>query len=212
PRHARHAPDHRLLFVVTQIQTEHAEASVIQHLVVLDEVVVLQDPRDLGLQLGHRQVNAPVLRLRSIPDARQHVGDRIGHHGDRASYSIRTVCRTCRIDDDVRALLLVRLLRTAGPGPEYETTKLPARLPHSRDLALQRHLPEADPAQPELAQERARPAAAVAAVVVTDLELGPLLLALDQCLACHPRAPQAALLTSTGVSPRNGMPSSRSSA
>src|SRR5690606_21655671 len=99
-----------------------------------------------------------------------------------------------------------------GPGPGARRSTLPAGLPHSRNLTLQAHLPETDTAQPELAQERARAAAAVAAVAVMHLELRLLLLALDQCLACHPRAPQAALLTSTGVSPRNGMPSSRSSA
>src|SRR5512141_1861694 len=41
---------------------------------------------------------------------------------------------------------------------------LPARLAHARDLALQRHLSEADAAQPELPQVRARPPAALAAV------------------------------------------------
>src|SRR5262249_25993162 len=44
---------------------------------------------------------------------------------------------------------------------------LPARLRHTRDLAVQRELPEAQTANSELAQKRARAAAAPAAVAVT---------------------------------------------
>src|SRR5512135_546466 len=50
--------------------------------------------------------------------------------------------------------------------------RLPARLAHARDLAAQRHLPEADPAQAELAQVAPRPTAALAAVAGAHAELG----------------------------------------
>src|ERR1044071_4404190 len=49
---------------------------------------------------------------------------------------------------------------------------LPAGLDHARQIALQREQPEADAAEPELAQEGARPAAALAAVAVAHRELG----------------------------------------
>src|SRR6266581_1574602 len=53
----------------------------------------------------------------------------------------------------------------------------PARLGHARDRALVREVAQADAAKSELAEDRARPAAPVAARVVADLELlRPLLL------------------------------------
>src|SRR5918992_752601 len=53
---------------------------------------------------------------------------------------------------------------------------LPARLGQAGDVALVGHLAQADPAQAELAEVRARPAAAAAAVVLACLVLGrPLL-------------------------------------
>src|SRR5215208_1710716 len=54
---------------------------------------------------------------------------------------------------------------------------LPARLRHAGDHALVLDLAHADPAQAELAQVRARAAAALAAVVVPCLVLGSALLA-----------------------------------
>src|SRR6478672_12533188 len=48
---------------------------------------------------------------------------------------------------------------------------LPARLTHARDHPEQRQLAEADAAEAEAAQERARPTTAAAAVVHPDLEL-----------------------------------------
>src|SRR5258708_1843529 len=47
--------------------------------VILNEVVLLQDARNLGLHLRQRHVDAAVLRSAGIADPRQHVGDRIGH-------------------------------------------------------------------------------------------------------------------------------------
>src|SRR5437899_3266606 len=48
----------------------------------------------------------------------------------------------------------------------------PARLAHARHLAGVDHLPEADAAQPEMAEDSARPPAAPAARVGPHLELG----------------------------------------
>src|SRR4051795_10947580 len=50
--------------------------------------------------------------------------------------------------------------------------RLPARLRQPGHVALVRHLPQADPAEAELAEVRARAAAALAAVVVACLVLG----------------------------------------
>src|SRR3954471_1565820 len=54
---------------------------------------------------------------------------------------------------------------------------LPARLRHAGDVALVRHLPQADPAQAELAEVRAGTSAALAAVVLPGLVLLRALLA-----------------------------------
>src|SRR4051794_13329325 len=47
--------------------------------VVGDEVVLLQDPRDLSLHLRYRHVHAAMLRSAGVADPREHIGDRIGH-------------------------------------------------------------------------------------------------------------------------------------
>src|SRR5688572_1455910 len=110
----------------------------------------------------------------------------------------------------------------------------PARLADPGDLSLQGHLTEADPAQAELADEGARPAAAAATIVASHLELRLALGLLDQallghaCLSllvrrcyggplrgtmlCYAADYAAAAPMMTGVSPRNGKPISRSSA
>src|SRR5690242_9423137 len=78
-RDALELTDHRQLVVILQVQPEDANATVVQDLVLLDVVVVLEEPGHFGLQLAHRHVDAPVVRLAGVPDARQHVCHRIGH-------------------------------------------------------------------------------------------------------------------------------------
>src|SRR3982751_6241388 len=56
-------------------------------------------------------------------------------------------------------------------------TRSPAALGHARDEAVVRELAQADPAQAELAVDRARPATAPAALIAAGLELGGALLA-----------------------------------
>src|SRR5438067_3074247 len=58
----------------------------------------------------------------------------------------------------------------------------PARLGHTRHLAVVDHLAKTDPAQPELAVDGARPSTAPASGVGPHPELGLALLLLDQCL------------------------------
>src|SRR5579875_711765 len=61
----------------------------------------------------------------------------------------------------------------------------PARLGHAGDLSGMDHLPQADPAQAELAVDGLRPSAATAPRVRPDLELRRALLLLDECLLRH---------------------------
>src|SRR5271169_5081471 len=61
----------------------------------------------------------------------------------------------------------------------------PARLGHTGDLARVHHDAQADPAQPELAQDGPWTAAPAAPGVAPDLELRGALLLLDQCLLRH---------------------------
>src|SRR5580698_6133552 len=63
--------------------------------------------------------------------------------------------------------------------------RLPAGLAHARQEPVQCHVPEANSAQTELAQEGAGATAPLAAVVLPDGELGLALALLDHCLACH---------------------------
>src|ERR671935_2539193 len=74
---------------------------------------------------------------------------------------------------------------------------LPARLRHAGDRALVRELPQADPAETELAEDGARATAAVAAGVRLRLELGRALLLGDQRLLGHvsPTVPFSRLRT-----------------
>jgi hypothetical protein len=70
-----------------------------------------------------------------------------------------------------------RLLLTAAP--------LPTTFGHTGDFAVQRELAETQPADTVLAEKPARPAAAPAAVAVTALELGRLIIFCDLGGCCH---------------------------
>src|SRR6266542_7045911 len=75
-----------------------------------------------------------------------------------------------------RLALRMRVRRSAiGSLIDMVARPLPARLDHARHLALQGELPEADPAQLELPEKPARPAAQLAAAVDARLELRRLL-------------------------------------
>src|SRR4051794_2090974 len=79
--------------------------------------------------------------------------------GWRAAIAFRTRVSMSAIG----SLVIVLLLQSCQP--------LPASLGHTRNLAIQRELAEAQPANAELAQERSRAPAAPAAVAVAALEL-----------------------------------------
>src|SRR3954471_13631691 len=61
----------------------------------------------------------------------------------------------------------------------------PRALRHARDLPGVSHLPETEPAQPEVLVHRARPPTPAATRVAAHLELRFALLLVDQCLLGH---------------------------
>src|SRR5919204_2055095 len=70
------------------------------------------------------------------------------------------------------ALLALRMrVSMSATGSVSIFALLPGALGHARDHALVGEVAQADPAEPELAEDRLRPAAAVAARVLPHLEL-----------------------------------------
>src|SRR5881396_2950314 len=67
------------IVVVLEVEPQQAVTPIVQDLVVLDIMVVAEDPRDLDLQLRNRHVDAPVARLAGVAHPGEHVGDRISH-------------------------------------------------------------------------------------------------------------------------------------
>src|SRR5467141_4138865 len=78
-RHALELPDDGGVVVVLEVEAQQPVTPIVQDLVVLDVVVVAEDPRDLDLQLGHGHVGAAVACEAGVPHARQHVGNGISH-------------------------------------------------------------------------------------------------------------------------------------
>ncbi len=72
-------PDDRRFAVVLQVHPELSVRTVVQHLEVLDEVIVAKQPRDFSLELRDRNVDAPMSCTARIPNPRQHICYRISH-------------------------------------------------------------------------------------------------------------------------------------
>src|SRR5262245_6466204 len=87
-RDADEPGDHLLVAdAVLEIHTQGALLVVLEHAVVLDEALVLQDLGDPDLELGGRNVHLFVLGAARVADARQEIGDRIASHGLTSSPS-----------------------------------------------------------------------------------------------------------------------------
>jgi hypothetical protein len=139
-------------------------------------------PRDDRLALfGELQIY-----LERAARAADVAGDGMGRSNTsaNASFSFEDGMRT----ESWRATVALRIrvsmsaigsVMVIGPPPS------PTGLPHTGDFAGMDHLAKADPAQPELAEDRARPPAAPAPRIGPDLELGLALLLLDECLLGH---------------------------
>src|SRR3712207_2860525 len=95
--------------------------------------------------------------------------------GMRTSSCIATLALRMRVSMSAMGSVIVMSV----PPP------LPARLGDARDLPGVGHVAEADAAEAELAVDGLRSPAAPAARVAAHLELGLLLLLLDQCLLGH---------------------------
>src|ERR1035437_1236702 len=83
-RHSAHLADDRLpaLRVLEHDAKERTAIGTVHGLIVGDEVIGLQQPRDLEFHLRCRHVDAAMLRSARIADPRQHVGNWVGHaHG-----------------------------------------------------------------------------------------------------------------------------------
>src|SRR5215831_6953761 len=79
-RDALQLADDGLAAGVLEAHAQHLPSFVgLERGIVLNVVVLFQDPGDLGLHLRHRNVDASVLRPAGIADPRQHIGDRVGH-------------------------------------------------------------------------------------------------------------------------------------
>src|SRR4051794_1360955 len=85
---------------------------------------------------------------------------------------------------------LARGLSAIGGASDVEVVRpLPAGLAHAGEFSGVGHLPQADPAQAELAEDRVRTAAPLATGVSTDGELGLAVRLLDQSLLGHCLSP-----------------------
>src|SRR5215467_11937767 len=84
-RHALQLANDGLAAGVLEPDAQHLPSFVgLERRVILNVVVLLQDSRDLGLHLRHRNVDAAVLRSAGVADPRQHVGDWVGHTHEKA--------------------------------------------------------------------------------------------------------------------------------
>src|SRR5712691_10949885 len=77
--HALQLADHRGVVVILEVEPQQPVTPIVQHLEVLDVVVVAQQPRDLDLQLRHRHIDPTVARLAGVAHPGQHIGDGINH-------------------------------------------------------------------------------------------------------------------------------------
>jgi hypothetical protein len=113
-----------------------------------DVALLLEDVGHARLELAVRHRHRVVVRLVGVAQTREHVCDRVSH---------RHVF-TC-------------FLPWFPEGPSAFSEELPGALGDAGQLAGVRHLPEADPAQAELAEHRLGAPAALAPGVTPDREL-----------------------------------------
>src|SRR5205809_3209358 len=101
----------------------------------------------------------------------------------RATSVLNFECGMSTTSKSASSPLRIRVSRSAS-GSVIDMA-LPARLRESGDIALVRHLAQADPAEAELAVVGARATAPLAAVVVPRLVFGSALLAHHLGRLCH---------------------------
>src|SRR5688572_9641274 len=167
--HALEARDHALVLDrVLEVDAEDSLLGILDHLEVADVLLPQEKLRQLRLEARRGHVHLAVTGAHGVAHAGQEVGDGIGDgHACSSSFSF------ARPSHGPRA-------SSSG-----SSRSLPAGLDDTRDLPRERKLPEADTAQAEVAQERARAAATAAPVVRADRELRLPLPLLDQRLLGH---------------------------
>src|SRR5712691_3355346 len=88
--HAHQSRDHLLVGrAVLEIDAERVLLGVLEHAVVLDEALALEDLGHAQLEPGRRDVHLLVLGPAGVPDARQEVGDGIASHRRLTSSPLR---------------------------------------------------------------------------------------------------------------------------
>src|SRR3954468_17678596 len=141
-----------------------------------DVALLLEDLGDVRLQLRRRHGSRVVIRLVGVPQTREHVRDRVGHRHVRWCLSRRG--SSCAGSSETWRVGL-----SAIGGARFG--ELPAGLADAGELPRVRHLPQADPAQAELAEDRVRTTAPLATGVSANLELRLAVRLLDQSLLGH---------------------------
>src|SRR5215469_11123015 len=150
------------------------------HLPAGDVALLLEDLRDVRLDLGVRHRHGVVVRRIGIAQTGQHVCDRVGHsHGLMALLAVVSTVFAFVVCNTARTFGVVSGRRGAQVGcycmsccQAAATVGLPAGLGDAGQLAAVRHRPEADPTQAEPLVDGARAAAPGAPGVRAHLELG----------------------------------------
>src|SRR6185312_4026982 len=180
-----------------------------RRLEVGDVALFLENAGNLRLQLRGRNIQFLMTRPYGIANPRQKIRYRIGQT-HRFSFIPRSLAatRTCgnvllTFSQSFRSNLVVARMRARPPEPAGS----PGGLNDARDLTLERQLTEAEAADAELPQKRARPATQLTTIVLAALELR-LACVLDSfCSSCH-KCPSILAYAVW----RNGIPNCRSRA
>src|SRR5437867_7786106 len=169
--HPSNAVDHAHVLVhVLEIDPQDALLPVLDHLEVVDEAPAQERLGDLRLQPRGRNVHLALSRADGIA----HAGEEIRHRITDRHVSSWDPASGSRSTTPARPAHW--LLRSA---------RSPARLDDARNLARERQLAEADPAQAEVPQVAARSSASVAPCVGAHLELRSALPFLDDRFLRH---------------------------
>src|SRR5580698_1970759 len=191
------ADDRLVVRAVLQVYAQNALAAFLDWLVVGDVALFLEDAGDLRLKPRGWNVELLVTRTVCVANTGQKICYWIGqiHRLPFTPRSLLRLRRTCgnvlqppqsiESANNVSPGTLRERAATLKVAEPVNARALPARLHNARDLALERQTTEAQTADAELAQERARTAAQLAPVVLTGLELRLAGVFYALCSSCH---------------------------
>src|ERR1700683_581419 len=163
---------------VGRILQEHAKDLValrfLHELVRLDKSLFLHDAHHFGLQLRRRHVHPRVLGFRGVPDARQQIGNRIGHHREFVLLPARlehagnfTAERQSAKTDTAHFKLPQEAARPAANAAAVAHANLELRLLlHLRELRISRHSSPQPRSGTPSPRNNSRPSSSFLALVV----------------------------------------------